>query len=232
MRNQDRNIIILGLIVVATILLWQAPFGRYALYPFIILGTWFHEMGHGLAAMLLGGNFKQLEIYSNGSGLAIHSGSLFLGPIGSAIVAAAGPIGPTLAGAGLVISSSKKKNAKIALIILSVLLIVSPVIWIRSIFGFLIILVFGIASTLIALKGNDRLIQFTAQFLGVQAWLSLYLSIDYLFSAGAEVGGSRFMSDTSVISENLFLPYWIWAGLIVIFSAFVIYRSISYVRKH
>ncbi|PKL76350.1 MAG: peptidase M50, partial [Candidatus Melainabacteria bacterium HGW-Melainabacteria-1] len=34
-----------------TVMLWQMPFGGLALYPFTILATWFHEMGHGLSAM-------------------------------------------------------------------------------------------------------------------------------------------------------------------------------------
>lgn len=34
-----------------TVVLWQIPQGDYILYPFTILATWFHEMGHGLAAI-------------------------------------------------------------------------------------------------------------------------------------------------------------------------------------
>jgi hypothetical protein len=71
-----------------TLLLWQFSWGNYILYPFSILATWFHEMGHGLTALFLGGNFHKLVMLPNGSGYAVHSGSLFLGPIGRALVAA------------------------------------------------------------------------------------------------------------------------------------------------
>ncbi|MCX7595352.1 MAG: M50 family metallopeptidase, partial [Fischerella sp.] len=58
---------------IVTIGLWQLPAGNYILYPFSILATWFHEMGHGLMALLLGGNFQQLQIFPDGSGVATYS---------------------------------------------------------------------------------------------------------------------------------------------------------------
>ena len=94
---------------IATVVLWQFPWGNYILYPFTILATWFHEMAHGLAAIILGGNFQKLVLYPNGSGVAQYTstGSLFLGPIGRALVAAAGLMGPPIAG-GLFIVASRK----------------------------------------------------------------------------------------------------------------------------
>jgi hypothetical protein len=38
----------LALAAATTVVLWQFAAGRYLLYPFTILATWFHEMGHGL----------------------------------------------------------------------------------------------------------------------------------------------------------------------------------------
>ena len=42
----------LAALAVGSILLWQTYWGSLLLYPFTILATWFHEMGHGLAAIL------------------------------------------------------------------------------------------------------------------------------------------------------------------------------------
>ena len=47
---------------IVTAIMWQIPIGNYILYPFSILATWFHEMGHGLMALMLGGQFQKLEI--------------------------------------------------------------------------------------------------------------------------------------------------------------------------
>ncbi|XDE62872.1 M50 family metallopeptidase [Arthrospira platensis BEA 1257B] len=75
--SSSSKIGVLGLVVaaIATIILWQFYWGNYVLYPFSILATWFHEMGHGLTAILLGGNFHKLLLFPNGSGLAYNSGN-------------------------------------------------------------------------------------------------------------------------------------------------------------
>ena len=53
-------------LAIASILLWQTAFGSFLLYPFTILATWFHEMGHGIAAMLTGSDFERLLIFPDG----------------------------------------------------------------------------------------------------------------------------------------------------------------------
>jgi hypothetical protein len=222
-----------GLLIIAiiTISLWQVPGGNYILYPFTILGTWFHEMGHGLAAIMMGGNFHRLEIYSNGSGLAYHSGTLFLGNIGRAIVAMGGPLGPTFAGALLILSSARENTTRIALYVFGAMMIISAVVWVRSWFGVAMILFFGALTLFVAIKAGRRTRRWYVQLLGVQAIVSIYLSMDYLFSDGANVRNSQYLSDTAVISQNLFLPYWFWALLILAVSVFVIYKSIRYAGR-
>ncbi|MBR8833235.1 MAG: M50 family metallopeptidase [Stigonema ocellatum SAG 48.90 = DSM 106950] len=208
---------------IATILLWHVPFGNYILYPFTILATWFHEMGHGLAALLLGGDFQQLKISPNGSGVAYYSGGLFLGPIGSALVAAAGPLGPPIAGAILILASRSFKTATLSLKILGGFLIVSTLIWVRSLFGLVAIPLLGFIILGIALGANRWLQGFAIQFLGVQACVSTYLQLDYLFSSSA---GPGLHSDSAQIQHLLFLPYWFWGGLMAIASLVILVQSL------
>ena len=66
-QQQVGQLIIAGVLV---IFLPQLPLGNYLLYPFTILTTWFHEMGHGLAALALGWEFERLVLLSDGSGYA------------------------------------------------------------------------------------------------------------------------------------------------------------------
>jgi hypothetical protein len=207
----------------ATIIIWQLRGGEYILYPFTILATWFHEMGHGIAALLLGGNFQKLEIFPNGSGVAYHSGSLFLGPIGRAIVAAAGPMGPPIAGAGLILASRNFKSASLCLKILGGFLLVSTIIWVRSPFGYVMIPLLGLVILGISLKTPRWVQGLTVQFLGVQACISTYHQIDYLFSRSA---GPLGVSDTGVIQQQLLLPYWFWATLMAISSLVILVQSL------
>ncbi len=208
---------------IATVVLWQIPGGNYILYPFTILATWFHEMGHGLAAILLGGKFQQLQIFPNGSGVAYHSGTLFLGPIGRAIVAAAGPMGPPIAGAILILASRSFKNASLSLKILGSFLIISTFIWVRSLFGLVAIPLIGLMILGIALRAPQWIQGFAVQFLGVQACVSTYLQLDYLFSASA---GPGLHSDSAQIQQQLFLPYWFWGGLMAIASLLILVQSL------
>ena len=216
---------------VATVVLWQVPYGHYILYPFSILATWFHEMGHGLAAIFLGGDFLKLEIFANGSGRATYtySGDLFLGRIGRAIVAAAGLLGPPIAGAILILASRSFKTASISLKILGGFLLFSVLIWVRSLFGIVAILLLGLIILGIGIKGNRWFQGFSIQFLGVQACVSTYNQLDYLFSPTA---GPLGISDTAQIQRELIIfPYWFWGGLIAIASLVILVQSLRIAYK-
>lgn len=228
--SKIQNLSLIGFVILSVVL-WNIPGGGIILYPFTLLGTWFHELAHGVTAIILGGDFHELVIFPNGSGYAKFSySSLFLGSIGQSLVAAAGPVGPSLAGAAFVMSSVNVKTTRIVMYVFSFLLILSSAIWVRPIisWGFLVVLLFAVLITFIAAKGNDKTNTFSLQFLGVQSFLSVYQSIGYLFSSGANVGGSNSMSDTQVIAQNLFLPYWFWGALILALNIFMIYYSFSY----
>ncbi|MCX6152855.1 MAG: M50 family metallopeptidase [Candidatus Kapabacteria bacterium] len=213
---------------IVSFVIWRFPEGAYILYPFTILGTWFHEISHGLMALILGGNFLYLEIFSNGSGVAHFTGPLFLGAIGSALTASAGPLGPTISGSVFLIASVYNKRARLFLIFVSLFMTATCLIWIRSWIGFGIILLWSIVIFFIALRGSEKFAVRTLQILSIQAFLSLYQSIDYLFSAGGEIGDKRFLSDTAVMAESLFLPYWFWGGAILLFSAILIILSFKF----
>jgi Peptidase M50B-like len=211
---------------IATSLIWQLPIGNYLLYPFSILATWFHEMGHGLAALLLGGNFQQLQIFSSGSGFAIHSGNLFLGPIGRAIVAAAGPMAPPIVGGLIILASRRWRTTQLALLLLGGALILSTLIWVRSLFGLVAIPLLGILVLAITLYAPRWLQIFAVQLLGVQACISTYHQMDYLFTRQAVIGGRSMLSDSGQIAQNLLLPYWFWGALMAIASLIILVQSL------
>ncbi len=229
-RNQISILIIYGFAILTGVV-WQFDFGRTVLYPFTILGTWFHEMGHGIAALIMGGNFHSLEIYENGSGLASFSGPLFFGGLSNAFVAASGPLGPTIAGTFLILLSKSAKRARLVLLLLSIFFAISVILWVRSWFGVGIVLLFAVILFFIALKASDAWQQNTLRFLGVQAFASLYMNIGYLFTGGGTVNGQVFSSDTYVMSQYLLLPYWFWGGVIVLISFLLIYLTLRFLLK-
>ena len=67
--RQQRIGLLFGLALVS-VMLWQTTLGMLVLYPFTILATWFHEMGHGIAAMLLGGAVAGGKVIADWPGLS------------------------------------------------------------------------------------------------------------------------------------------------------------------
>ncbi len=209
-----------------TVLLWRLPFGGYLLYPFSILATWFHETGHGLAALGLGGSFHRLSLFANGSGLALTSGPLWLGPFGPALVAAAGPLAPALAGSLLILASRRAQTARTGIGVLAGLMIVSLLLWVRSGFALLVIGILAALLLWIVAAASPGLRIWTVQFLGVQASISMFFQIDYLFTRQVVIGGKTFLSDTGQMAQALLLPYWCWAVVLIALALLLPYRSL------
>jgi hypothetical protein len=209
--RKERLTLMVGIALVS-IVLWQFTLGSYLLYPFSILATWFHEMGHGIAAMLTGRGFERLVIFSDGSGYAESLGPVDGYRLTDALVAASGPLGPAIAGALFIISSRSPIATRNALAVLGVALILSTLIWVRSLAGWLVLPALGIALALLALRGSRPWQGFVIQLIGVQACISVWRQFDYLFSPGGSVGGQLQRSDTGAIADVLFLPYWFWGA--------------------
>lgn len=216
---------------VVTVVLWQFSWGNWILYPFSLLATWFHEMGHGLMALALGGEFLRLEIFPNGSGFAVHRGSLFFGALGRALVAAAGPMGPPIAGGLLILAGQRLKTTQVCLWILAGALVGSALIWVRSPFGIALLVALGIPIGAIARYAPGWIQVLSVQFLGVQACISSYHQLDYLFSPGAVIGGRSMLSDSAQIAQNLLLPYWFWGGLMALASVGILAQSLYWAYR-
>jgi hypothetical protein len=211
--QRQRVALLLGM-GLASIMLWQTMLGSLLLYPFTILATWFHEMGHGIAAMLTGRGFERLLIFADGSGVAQSMGPADGYRVTDALIAASGPLGPAIAGALLIVSSRSATATRNALAVLGVALVLSTMIWVRSLAGWLVLPALGIMIAVLALRGPLSWQRFVIQLVGVQACISVWKQFDYLFSPGGAVGGQLQRSDTGAIADVLFLPYWFWGASI------------------
>lgn len=199
-----------------SVLLWQTMIGSLALYPFTILATWFHEMGHGLAAMLLGSRFDHLVIYADGSGYAAIFGRADQWRVTDAVISASGPFGPAVAGSLLILASRSPERSATALKVLGAAILLSTLVWIRSVAGWIVMPAVGCAILAVGAWARPSLRVLAVQILGVQACISVWRQFDYLFSDGGFVGGQLARSDTSAIADALLLPYWFWGSAISI----------------
>jgi hypothetical protein len=65
----------IGAFMIAFIL-WQYSFATPIVYPLRLLVTFIHELGHGTATLLTGGNFLRFEVASSGAGVAFSRGGI------------------------------------------------------------------------------------------------------------------------------------------------------------
>ncbi|MEL6187224.1 MAG: M50 family metallopeptidase, partial [Myxococcota bacterium] len=183
--------------------------------------TYAHEMGHGLAAVALGGQFESLTLFPDGSGLAAWRGSV--GRVGRALVAGGGLMGPSVAGATLLAASRYPRSSRMLLTGIGAGMLLSALLVVQGGFGLAYVGITGAVLVGAGSRLGTRSATFLVQLLGVQLCVALFRDVHYMFSAGGTVGGQTHGSDSAAMAEALFLPYWFWGGLTAVFSALVLY---------
>ena len=216
------------LAVVVVLALPALPFGNYLIYPFVILTTWFHEMGHGLTALALGQDFQQLRIFADGSGVAESRVDADISAFARAAIAIGGPLAPCVAGAALILASAHERLWRPALWATAAAIFASVILYVRSPVGFFVLPLVAAAISLIAWRAPSSVTRFTLQFLGVLGAMSMLRDFNYLFTERAVINGQTILSDTGQIEAALFLPHWVWAGLILAICAVTVGASLKY----
>lgn len=197
--------------VVVTALLYLVPYGEFVAYPLMLLSTLAHEAGHGLAAVLVGGHFFQLSLWADGSGVAHWSAEP--GRLRLAVVAAGGLVGPAMAAAVGFALGRRPALSRRALGAVALLLVLALLVLVRGLFGWLFVAFVAVCCGLTARYADREVARMVLIFLSVQLALSVFSRADYLFVAEAATGQGSMPSDTAIIAQALWLPYWFWGLL-------------------
>jgi hypothetical protein len=209
--------------VILSLVLPRLPYGRTLLYPFALLGTWAHELGHGLTALVAGGSFKRLEVHRNLDGLAYSSG---VGPFGRAVVAAGGLLAPAVAGGLVIVLGANDGTAPWILAGLAIAVLASVVLFVRNLFGWVALGLIGLVLVPVALRAPEVVRIFVAQLVGIQFCVASWGSLDYMFTKHFyRTDGQLTDSDTQTIANVLVLPYWFWGGIIAAVSLAILGAS-------
>ncbi len=94
-RARRQALVMAALALIVVYILWNVPTFDALVYPLRLFVTYIHEAGHGLAAIVTGGQVKQFLVSANGSGLAVTVGGE------RAIILPAGYLGAAAFGSGL-----------------------------------------------------------------------------------------------------------------------------------
>ncbi len=183
--------------------------------PLILLATFVHETGHGIAGILVGGEFLELHVTDWGGYATVARPA---SGIAAAIVSAGGLVGPSIAAMFSFAAARKPRLSRIFLGTVALILVWLLLFKIANARGFVVAGIILASASLVALKGSDSLNQTVTIFFGVQLALSLYADRHYLFTDYFTADGQRMASDTQNMADALFGPYYFWAVVCIVVS--------------
>jgi hypothetical protein len=180
-----------------------SPWGQFLLYPFKLFSTWVHECGHALMTVLVGGRVTSIMIEPDTSGLT--QSLVPAGRVARGLVASAGYLGAAVVGCLLMAATRVEKFAHVILLSLGAFMLLTLVLWIRNLFGFGVVLAWGVVLVTLAGKGIGNAPRFLLSMLAIQVALNSVYDIRALFLIG------RGQSDAATMARLFLLPSWVWA---------------------
>lgn len=219
-RRQAGIVLIVSVAITLAMFLIPSPENTWwLLAPFRWLHIYVHEFGHGIAALLAGGDFDKFEMYTY-SGLAYTRTS---GSLAAAFVCAGGLCGPAVVGGAFLAIGRNARWARFALGAFGAFMTISLILWTRTPFGWGFGAVVAVLCLAVTVKARPALAQVVLVFLSVQLALSVYTGGGYLFTQYVAIqNGHRGPSDTQAMADALGMPYWFWGLVCGGFSVLVL----------
>jgi hypothetical protein len=187
------------------------PWGTLPLYPFKLFTTWAHECGHALMTVLLGGSVSSIMIEPDTSG--VTRSLVPAGRIARGLVASSGYLGASVVGCLLMATTRVEQWARAIVFAVGALMLFTLVIWMRNLFGFVVVLAWGAALVALARKASGHASRFVLSLLAIQVALDSVYDIRVLF----HVDGGH--SDAETMASLFLLPAWLWASAWMLMSA-------------
>lgn len=204
--------------VAVSLVLSLTPWGRILLYPFKLFTTWVHECGHALMTVLVGGQVTSITIQPDTSGLT--QGLVPTGRVSRGLVASSGYLGATVVGCLLLAATRVEKWAHVILMALGGVMLLTLIVWMRNLFGFAVVLAWGLALVALARQGIGHGPRFLLSLLAIQVALNSVYDIRVLFLID---GGP---SDAATMSGLFLAPSWLWASLWMLTSVAMLIATV------
>lgn len=179
--------------------------------PFNWLETFFHELSHGLAAILTGGKIINIRLHLNGAGLCTTSGG------NSFIISFMGYAGATFWGASIYLMAKlNQKRSKILTLLLMLLVAVTIILWVRDLLTLVITL---LLLTLFYFKWRlqSYYLQILLKLTGILVLLNAVLSPLHLFD-GRHIGDGANLANLTGIPEIIWALSWSVIGVVTLYK--------------
>lgn len=226
------NKVLISLIIsgAVTFLTYMVPFLNVVAYPFMLLSTLVHEMGHGVAAIIVGGKFQSFLMWSDGSGVAKINGEF--GNFAKAFVAFGGLVGPAIMASLFFISAKNLYRAQVSLALFGFILLLALILVVRNAFGLIFVGAISVSCLYSFFSSLKKYAQIVVSFLAIQLSLSVFSRSDYLFMKNAVTNQGVMPSDVEQMSQALWLPYWFFGGICALFSLMVLVLGVKSLLKN
>jgi hypothetical protein len=196
------------LFLLAAVIIRQIPLVSI---PFNWLESYFHEISHGIAALVSGGDIIRIQLFTNGAGLCTTQG-------GSRLLISFFGYGGAIIWGGLIYSfaGQHQRFAQLSSAFIAVLLLSSILLWARDLLTIVILLVlfimFGVTIKLQQLK----VLQMMMQLFGLLVLLNSLFSPSYLLDG-------RNLGDGAALAELTFIPEVVWVAIWSLMALGVLY---------
>lgn len=196
-------------LLVAAIIIRQIPIVSI---PLNWLETYFHEISHGIAALLTGGEIMRIELFPNGSGLCTTRGGF------SFFITFFGYAGATLWGWLIFkLANSHQRAAQVFSGLMIVLLLTSIIFWARDLLTGIIIASLAVMFVMTIKMRRLYYLQLLLKFFGLSILLNSLFSPTYLFD-GRDLGDGAALASMTMVPELVWVLLWCVLAIVALFS--------------
>lgn len=197
------------LFLLAAIIIRQIPLVSI---PFNWLESYFHEISHGIAALISGGNIISIQLFANGAGLCTTQG-------GSRFLISFFGYGGAIIWGGLIYSFAghHQRFAQIFSGFITLLLFISILLWARDLLTIIILVVLLIMFALTIKLQKLKILQMLMQLFGLLVLLNSLFSPLYLLD-GRNLGDGATLSNITYIPELVWVAIWSGLALLVLYA--------------
>jgi len=182
--------------------------------PFNWLESYFHEISHGLAALLTGGSVLRIQLFANGAGLCTTQGGI------NFVISFSGYAGATLWGWGIYkLASAHQRAAQTFSVLIFILLVSSMVFWGEDLLTWFILAVLAVIFLLTIRLQKVHYIQRLMQLFGLLILLNSLSSPSYLLD-GRNLGDGAALASMTFIPEIFWVLIWFSIALLALYSLY------------
>jgi len=182
--------------------------------PFNWLESYFHEISHGIAAVVTGGNVLRIQLFTNGAGLCTTQGGIGF------VISFAGYAGATLWGWGIYKLASAHQRVAHLFSMSVFLLIVSSIVFLgRDLLTWFILAMLATLFLLTIKLTKLHYLQRLMQLFGLLILLNSLFSPSYLLD-GRSLGDGAALASMTFIPEFFWVLIWFSLALIALYSLY------------